>query len=160
MSSRSIRIAPRKKHRGFTYLWVLVAIAVLGVGLLAVSEMWTTVVHRQKLEELEWSGAQIARAIGSYYETSPGTKAYPANMQDLLDDRRSLVIRRHLRANYPNPFSGKTEWEFMVEADGKFRGVRVKIIDTIGEPALREFIYQPMKMRKLQVNLVRAQALT
>ena len=132
-----------QNERGFTYLWVLVAIAVLGIGLLAVSEVWVTSARRQKLVELEWIGAQFTQAIGSYYQSTPGAaKAYPLTLQDLLEDRRYVTMRRHLRTVYANPFTGKQDWEQVVAADGRIRGVRVAL-PAEEVSAVREFVYQP-----------------
>ena len=129
------------RERGFTYLWVLVAVAVLSIGLLAVSEVWATSARRQKMIELEWIGAQFVRAIGSYYQSTPGAaKAYPTSLQDLIEDRRYLTIRRHLRAIYPNPFTGKADWELVVGGDGRVRGVRARLADEGGGV---EFVFQP-----------------
>ena len=128
---------------GFTYLWVLAAIAVLGIGLLAVSEVWVTSARRQKLVELDWIGGQFTRAIGSYYQSTPGAaKVYPLTLQDLLEDRRYVTPRRHLRTVYANPFTGKPDWELVVAGDGRVRGVRVAVPG--GDVnAMREFVYLP-----------------
>jgi type II secretory pathway pseudopilin PulG len=37
---------------------VLLAVALLGIGLAAASEVWTAVARSQKLEQLEWVGQQ------------------------------------------------------------------------------------------------------
>ena len=128
---------------GFTYLWVLVAVAILGTGLAAASEVWSTLARRQKLAELEWVGAQFVQAIARYYESTPGVaKAYPSSLQDLLEDRRYVTTRRHLRTIYVNPFSGTADWELLMTSDRKVRGVRVAVP---GEPPglVKEFWYEP-----------------
>lgn len=128
---------------GFTYLWVLLAVAILGIGLAAVAEVWVTSARRHKLAELEWIGAQFTQAIGSYYESTPGAaKSYPSTLQDLIEDRRYLTTRRHLRTIYANPFSGKQDWELLVAADGRLRGVRVNVAAEEGTVS-REFAHQP-----------------
>lgn len=137
------RLGSRANERGFTYLWVLVAIALLGLGLAAVSEVWATSSRRQKLVELEWIGGQFSRAIGSYYQSTLGAvKSYPASLQELIDDRRYLTTRRHLRTIYANPFTGKQDWEPVVAADGRIRGIRVAAPLDEGGGA-REFVYEP-----------------
>jgi type II secretory pathway pseudopilin PulG len=137
------RSCQSQHQRGFTYLWVLVAVAILGVGLQAVSEVWVTSVRRQKLEELDWIGAQFTQAIGSYYLSSPGgVRAYPATLQDLLEDRRFATTRRYLRVVYANPFTGKVDWELVLAADGRVRGVRA-VISTDGTSTVREYSYRP-----------------
>ena len=133
---------------GFTYLWVLAAIAVLGIGLLAVSEVWVTSARRQKLVELEWIGGQFTRAIGSYYQSTPGVaKVYPLTLLDLIEDRRYVTVRRHLRAVYANPFTGKPDWELVVVGDGRVRGVRVTLPSEDGV-SVKEFAYQPGQVSK------------
>jgi type II secretory pathway pseudopilin PulG len=128
---------------GFTYLGVLIVVALLGIGLLAASEVWVVSAHRQKVEEVEWIGAQFRQAIGSYYEASPGPlKTYPSNLQELIEDRRYVTVRRHLRTIYANPFSGKADWELVKAADGRVRGIRTTYVTQAG-PRIVEFIYQP-----------------
>ena len=129
--------------RGFTYLWVLLAIAIIGVGLVAASEVWTTTARREKAEELEWIGGQFTQAIGSYYYASPGAaKAYPAALSDLVEDRRSVTVRRHLRSIYLNPYTGKADWELIRAGDGRIVGVRAAWTSNAAAVA-KEFVYQP-----------------
>jgi len=132
------------RQRGFTYLALLLAIAVLGIGLAAASEVWVTTARRQKLEQLEWIGAQFTQAIGSYYTASPGSvKVYPLSLEELLEDKRYLTVRRHLRAVYPNPFTGKPDWELIVGSGGRVRGVRARISTDSGVE-VREFVHAPV----------------
>ncbi|MEY4564332.1 MAG: hypothetical protein RLZZ618_3609 [Pseudomonadota bacterium] len=106
---------------GFTYLWVLMAIAVLGIGLTAVSGVWVSTVQREQREQFEWIGQQYVQAIGSYQQVGAGV--YPRSLEDLLEDRRA-GLRRHLRQAYPNPYSSKVDWEPVRGVDGGVRGVR------------------------------------
>jgi type II secretory pathway pseudopilin PulG len=134
-----------RAQRGFTYLGLLFAIALLGVGLAAASEAWSATAKRQRLEQLQWVGEQYMRAIGSYYESSPGgAKTYPRSLDDLLLDQRVPFVRRHLRQLYVNPLSEQFDWE-VVEAPGKgVRGVRVPASVSVGVPAQRrDFVYAP-----------------
>jgi type II secretory pathway pseudopilin PulG len=119
--------------RGFTYLGVLIAIALIGVGLTAASEVWVTTAHRQKLAQLDWVGAQFVRAIGSYRDASPGSvKANPKTLADLLEDRRYLTMRRHLREIYRDPFTGSTSWTLIADPRGGVVGVVAKIPSVAG----------------------------
>jgi type II secretory pathway pseudopilin PulG len=139
----SHRQAGRRGQAGFTYLGVLLAVAVLGIGLVAASEVWVTSARRQKTEQLEWIGAQFIQAIASYWHATPGAaKAYPQSLQDLLEDRRNPTLRRHLRMPYRNPFTGIADWEFVMTADGRIRGDRCVMPTETGEK-VREFIYSP-----------------
>ncbi|MEO8154067.1 MAG: type II secretion system protein [Rhizobacter sp.] len=130
-------------EQGFTYLGLLLMIAVIGIGLSAASEVWVTSAHRQKMDELEWVGAQFTQALASYYEASPGSvKVFPAAVGELLEDRRYLTVRRHLRSVYLNPFTGKTDWMWLTGPDGRLRGIRVNVPTDEGG-AVREFVQVP-----------------
>lgn len=134
-----------ERQQGFTYLGVLLAIALLGLGLTTTSEVWSTTTRRQRLEQLEWQGQQFVQAIGSYYASSPGrTNSYPQTLQDLLEDRRYPFTRRHLRQLYLNPFTGSPEWEAIRSPDGGILGVRADAPDASGAILTkREFRYVP-----------------
>ena len=109
---------------GFTYLGVLLALALVGTGLAAVGQLWSMQVRRERERELLWVGGQIRAAIASYYERSPmGTKQYPADLADLIEDRRAEVTRRHLRRLYADPMTGLPDWELIRTADGALLGV-------------------------------------
>jgi type II secretory pathway pseudopilin PulG len=134
-------------RRGFTYLGLLLAIAVLGIGLMAASEVWVTTARRQRQVQLEWIGQQFQRGIGSYYEATPGLiKRFPERLDDLLEDRRYPTVRRHLRQIYANPFTGSVDWELIRGPGGTIVGVRLPVANTEDtRPALREFIYVPIR---------------
>lgn len=134
------------RHGGFTYLGVLLAIAVMSIGLLAAAEVWVTSARREKMVEVAWIGEQFVQAIGSYYEASPGgRKVFPPSLIDLLEDRRGLVPRRHLRKVYLNPFSGAADWQLVQGPSGGVRGIKVPEIEGLAANADREFVYRPVE---------------
>ena len=101
-------------QRGFTYLAMLLAVAVIGIGLAAAGQVWSTAVQREKEQELLFVGNQYRRAIKLYYQNSqdqrmPGA-AYPKALKDLLEDKRRGDTKRHLRKLYADPMTGKEEW--------------------------------------------------
>ena len=101
---------PVHKGTGFTYVGLLIAVAILGVALAGAGEVWSIVAKREQEAELLFVGNEFRRAIGLYYESSPGTKVYPERLEDLLDDKRLPVVRRHLRKIYSDPMTGSPEW--------------------------------------------------
>lgn len=130
-------------ERGFTYLGLLIAIAILGIGLVAASDMWSSSVRHQRLVQLDWIGGQFTEAIGSYYHSSPGTlKQYPATLAELLEDKRFLTVRRHLRRVYVHPVTGLREWELVRGADGRIVGVRAEV-PMPDRPLVREYRWVP-----------------
>jgi type II secretory pathway pseudopilin PulG len=96
---------------GFTYLWMLFAVAFIGVTMLLTAELWSTTVKRERERELIFVGRQFRDAIGRYYEATPGAaKQYPASLEDLLKDPRAPDVRRHLRRIVQDPMSRSKDW--------------------------------------------------
>lgn len=123
--SRS-RFVWQKTHclRGSVYLTMLFAVAFLGVTLAGASSLWTTQRQREKEAELLVIGGEFARAIESYYLSSPGlVKTYPRRLDDLLLDGRFLFVKHHLRQIYVDPMSGTRDWHLVMGSGGGIQGV-------------------------------------
>lgn len=111
------RMSPRvcfrgmQTGRGFTYIWMLFAVALSGIVLAGAGQLWQTEALREKEVELMFVGEQFRQAIGSYYENSPGAaKHYPDSLEKLLTDDRLPVVKRHLRRIFFDPMTGMVEW--------------------------------------------------
>jgi type II secretory pathway pseudopilin PulG len=92
---------------GFTYVGLLVLIALIGVALAGAAEVWHGAQQREKERELLFVGDQFRRALASY-QANGGS--YPARLEDLLKDPRVPGVRRHLRRIYRDPITGSNEW--------------------------------------------------
>lgn len=103
--------------RGFTYIGLLVAVALLSIGLAAVGQVWSTIAKRERERELLFIGSEFRRAIGRYYEGSPGAKHFPRKLEELVEDQRFPVVKRHLRKIYLDPMTGKANWALVVQGD-------------------------------------------
>ena len=160
--------SPDRAQRGFTYIALLLAVALIGVGLIATSEVWSQSRQREKERQLLFIGNQFRQAIGRYYERTPGAvKRDPEKLQDLLEDKRYLVTQRYLRKMFRDPMTGKTEWGIIPAPGGGIMGVYSKSKDqpikTADFPAEDQsfegarrysqwrFIYQPESNPVLQV---------
>jgi len=97
------------RERGFTYIGLLIAIALMGVFLAELGQVWSTVRRRDREAELLWVGDQYRRALRSYYLTG-GPERFPRRLEDLLADPRTPTVKRHLRQLYPDPITGRPEW--------------------------------------------------
>ncbi len=114
----------RFRQAGFSYLLVLIFVAIMGAGLAAISEVWVTSVTREKEAELLYIGHQYRRAIARYYQGSPGgARQFPPRLEDLLLDPRFPDQRHYLRSLYPDPFSGKSDWVTIPAPQGGIMGV-------------------------------------
>jgi type II secretory pathway pseudopilin PulG len=150
----------RQGSAGFTYLTVLVVVAVLGGGLALVGEVWHTVAMREREAELLYVGDQYRRAIGRYYLNGP--RQYPRALEDLLKDPRRPGTERYLRRLYPDPITGK-EWGLLKAPDGGILGIHsqssdaplknagFRVRDQAFEGALKysdwQFVYAPSPAR-------------
>jgi len=101
---------PKHPH-GFTYLWVLISVALLGLGLTIGTQIYQTQKIRSKEQQLLFIGHQYRNAIQSYYQATPGPqKQYPSSIEDLLRDPRFTGMRRHLRQPYIDPITNEAQW--------------------------------------------------
>jgi type II secretory pathway pseudopilin PulG len=108
---------------GFTYIGLLIAIALMGIALAGTGVVWHLESRRLKERELLFIGEQYRRAIGSYYERSPGVKKFPRSVDELLRDPRYPDVQRHLRRDYADPITGAREWGLVAGTDGGIAGV-------------------------------------
>lgn len=128
---------------GFTYIGVLIAVALMGIGLLAISEVWTTTARRQKMAQLDWIGEQYVQAIESYYYANTGSvHFYPDKLDDLVEDKRYLSIKRHIRTLYANPFTNTADWKIIPSAQGGIQGIEYKRVDS-DYLVCRQFVFVP-----------------
>lgn len=113
-----------KKQAGFTYMGLLMIVAIAGIGMAGVGIVWHQESQREREKELLFIGDEYRKAIGSYYENSPsGTKQYPQTLQELVLDKRFPNIKRHIRQLYADPFAKNNQsWNLVLE-QGQIRGV-------------------------------------
>lgn len=112
----------RKLSKGFIYIWALFAVALAGVVLAGIGQVWQTKLQREKEKELLFVGDQIRKAITSYYEGSAtggaargGARQFPESLEKLIKDTRSPTLKRHLRKLYLDPMTNNAEWGLIYE---------------------------------------------
>ncbi|MEO8387795.1 type II secretion system protein [Polaromonas sp.] len=105
------RACHRSQIRGFTYLGLLILVAIIGIVSTATLQLGSLVARRAAEEELLAIGAEFQAALSSYATATPsGQKRTPTSLNDLLRDPRYPGVRRHLRKLYSDPITGKDEW--------------------------------------------------
>ncbi|MEY2633701.1 MAG: type secretion system pseudopilin TklG [Pseudomonadota bacterium] len=113
-----------RRQRGFTYLLLLGFIAITGAGLAALGEIWQLSRQREREADLLYVGNEYRQAIGRYLAASTGGLArYPAKLEDLLLDPRFPDSRRYLRELYPDPLTGRHDWQLITAPQGGIIGV-------------------------------------
>jgi type II secretory pathway pseudopilin PulG len=105
-------------QRGFTYIGLLLLVAIIGFALAAAGVVWHTQAQREREQELLFIGHQFQAAIRSYYVSkSGGTMRYPQSLDDLLHDERGPEPKHHLRKLYLDPMTGAADWT-LLQVDG------------------------------------------
>lgn len=133
------------RQKGFTYLAVLFAVAIIGAVLAATVVVWHQQVQRDKEQELLFIGDAYRVAIAAYYEKTPGTtKQFPKKLEDLLEDKRQTQLTRYLRKLYLDPMTASKEWGLVTGPGGIIgvysRSKRAPIKTAKFEEVDREFI--------------------
>ena len=105
---------PAAKQRGFTYVGLLFAVVIIGLTLTVVAQVWRTTVQREREAELIWVGHAYRLAIASYFAFG---HRYPATLDNLITDDRFPLPKHHLRKLYPDPMTGKNDWQLLMTPD-------------------------------------------
>jgi type II secretory pathway pseudopilin PulG len=108
----------RSRSKGFTYLALLIVVAITAGVLAAAGGVYSQAAQRERERELLFVGEQFRQAIALYYWRTPGgAHQYPKSLEALLKDERWPVTQRYLRKVYRDPITGTTDWG-VVEAPG------------------------------------------
>ncbi len=115
------------RQAGFTYIAVLIAVAIIGVFLAEAGVVWHTMVQRERERQLLFVGDEFRLAIARYYNAG-GTQGaaghqYPQRLEDLLRDPRLLGVARYLRKIYHDPITGSAEWGLVRTTGDRIIGV-------------------------------------
>jgi len=105
----------KSTEKGFTYIGLLIIVAVMGMGLAAFGELYSRTGQREKERELLFVGNEYRQAIASYYQKE---RTYPRKLEDLLEDKRFPMPVRHLRRLYPDPITNSSDWGLVQPTEG------------------------------------------
>ncbi|MFO0440861.1 MAG: type II secretion system protein [Betaproteobacteria bacterium] len=109
---------------GFTYVAILIFIAVFTAGTAAMGMSWQRDQIRDKEAELLFIGEEFRQAIGNYYLRTPGgSRDYPKSLDELLADERFINKPRYLRKIYVDPITGQKDWGLILSPSGRIMGV-------------------------------------
>lgn len=101
---------------GFTYLGLLVAVALIGLALAAAGQVVATAAQREREAQLLWVGDEYRAAIGRYWGQR---RAYPQRLEELLGGEAGAPLAaRFLRRLYPDPMTRRVDWVLVPAPDG------------------------------------------
>jgi len=100
-----------RRAGGFTYLSVIIVVAIIGLVAAASLKLGATIQRSRAEQQLLVIGAAFSDALQSYADATPaGELAQPPSLKELLRDPRFPTPRRHLRKIFVDPMTGKDEW--------------------------------------------------
>lgn len=111
--------------RGATYLFVMLAVVLMGITASVVAKQWKAVVQREQEAELLARGIEIQNALAAYSgqqkkgRVMPG-EIYPLTLEELTKEPKPL-----LRKAYKDPITGG-DWEYLRDPAGRIKGVKSK----------------------------------
>lgn len=113
-----------RRQGGFTYVALLIFVAVIAAGAAAALEAGSRVQERSREGELLAIGLEYRAALLRYAAATPsGFPDAPRELAELLRDSRFPHRVRHLRRIYVDPLTGRDEWGIERSPDGRIRGI-------------------------------------
>lgn len=105
------------------YLALLFSVTLIGIATAVAAPLWRTMLQREKEEELLFRLGEFRQAIAAYRAAH---NRLPQKLEDLLEDKTQLATRRYLRRIYPDPVTGKADWqlEHQVDRTGAVSGIK------------------------------------
>lgn len=130
----------RRRQTGFTYLALLIGVAIVGMAGAATLKIDALMARAAAEQELLEIGAAFSAALDSYAAvTPPGASPYPPSLKELLRDPRVPGVRRHLRRIFVDPLTGKAEWGVVMLGEGAAGVVAVHSLSTARPLKLANF---------------------
>ena len=115
----------RNAQSGFSYLFLLVLLAVISVVSAGSLSLGSLIARRLAEAELLAIGTEYERALASYTIMTPAglDSRGPTNLAELLRDPRYMAVKRHLRRIYTDPLTGLPSWGSIRSTDGRIVGI-------------------------------------
>lgn len=111
--------APCPAEAGFTYIAVLILLAVIALIAIGGLQVGAVMQRRAAEESLLDIGHAFRAALTSYAMATPaGLPTTPATLDDLVRDPRYPKPKRHLRRVYADPMTGSRVWGLLKTPDG------------------------------------------
>ncbi len=110
---------------GFTYVFVLLVVALTSVGLSVVGTLWSANAQRERSIQAQWAAEQYRAALDAYWRASPGVlvRVGPPAPDALLLDPRYIQPVRRLRRLYANPLRKDGQWSWITTDGSGIQGI-------------------------------------
>jgi type II secretory pathway pseudopilin PulG len=130
-------------ERGATYLFVMLAVVLMGISVSVAAKQWKAVVQREQEAELLARGIEIQNALAAYSAQQKKGRVFPGEIYPLTLEELTKQPKPVLRKAYQDPITGG-DWEYVRDPAGRIKGVKSKSTATPFKehdfpPALRHF---------------------
>lgn len=115
----------RAREGGFTYIGLLILIALIGIVLATVGQVTATTMQREREKQLLWVGHAYRNAISRYVIHNGH---YPMALADLVESSIASATadplpQHYLRRLYPDPMAQGADWVLVPALDGGIMGI-------------------------------------
>ncbi len=115
-----------RNTRGATYLFVMLAVVLIGISVTVAAKQWKTVVQREKEADLLARGIEIQNAIAAYSAQQKKGRVVPGEIYPLTLEELTTQPKPVLRKVYTDPLTG-SDWEYVRDPNtGRIKGVKSK----------------------------------
>lgn len=115
----------RPSERGFSYVALMFAIVVIGLGMTMAARQWKVMVQRELEMDLLAKGIEIQNALALYSAAMKAGRVVPGEIYPQSLAELTRLPKPFLRKVYPEPV-GHGEWEVIRAPTGGIMGVRSK----------------------------------
>src|SRR3989475_5963095 len=114
-----------QEERGVTYLFVMLAVALIGISVTVAAKQWKAVVQREKEADLLARGIEVQTALAVYSAQQKKGRVVPGEIYPLTLEELTKQPKPVLRKAYKDPMTGN-DWEYVRDPTGRIKGVRSK----------------------------------
>ena len=114
-----------QEERGVTYLFVMLAVVLIGISVTVAAKQWKAVVQREKEADLLARGIEIQTALAVYSAQQKKGRVVPGEIYPLTLEELTKQPKPVLRKAYKDPMTGN-DWEYVRDPTGRIKGVRSK----------------------------------
>lgn len=114
-----------QQERGATYLFVMLAVVLMGITASVVAKQWKAVVQREQEADLLARGLEIQNAIAAYSGQQKKGRVMPGEIYPLTLEELTKQPKPVLRKAYKDPITGG-DWEYVRDPAGRIKGVKSK----------------------------------
>jgi type II secretory pathway pseudopilin PulG len=116
----------QKGERGATYLFVMLAVVLMGIAVTVAATQWKAVVQREQEAELLARGIEIQNALAAYSAQQKKGRVFPGEIYPLTLEELTKQPKPVLRKAHQDPITGG-DWEYVRDpATGRIKGVKSK----------------------------------